>query len=639
MEFINTPSQSFVPSEYKFSEEERNAMEIEIKDFLTRGIIEEAQSENGQIVSNIFCRKKKSGKVRIIGNFIHLNKNIEYKKFKQDTVKTVLDMVRPNCYMVSIDLTDAYYTIPIHKDSRKFLRFLFNGKLYQFKSLPQGLGLSPRLFTKIMKVALSALRSQNVIICAFLDDLIIFANSYDECIRARDLTLELLQKLGYMINWDKSVLEPSHTIEHLGLILNSDRMIVTIGKEKCDNVIKLCNNLKQAKFVTVRQVAKLVGTMIAYTPGVENGLLHYRALEKCKIEALRKNKFNFDGICEIDENAINDINWWIYNVHNQCSVLNRLTIHTSIETDSCKTGWGAVRGDAKTAGTWTVEEQSLNVNILEMRASLYGLMALCDKVENAHIRVWSDSFTGVKYINARGGIHSEECNKIAYQIWEWALVRNNFISAVHIPGVKNKEADFLSRNTHKHSDSEWKLNKKIFDTICLKLGTPSIDLFAAHNNAQLARFVSWFPDPKATACNVFHNTFENEFFYAFPPINCINNFLRKVELEKMEGILVAPLWTTQPYFSLLHRLIVKVPLKIKWKEDVLHLPHSTETHRLGKRLKLGVFLLSTKVEKREKFIKLMRKKAHIVASVTHTLIQMNSDHLKINDTAVHYKLI
>ena len=70
-------------------------MEIEIKDFLTRGIIEEAQSENGQIVSNIFCRKKKSGKVRIIGNFIHLNKNIEYKKFKQDTVKTVLDMVRP----------------------------------------------------------------------------------------------------------------------------------------------------------------------------------------------------------------------------------------------------------------------------------------------------------------------------------------------------------------------------------------------------------------------------------------------------------------------------------------------------------------------------------------------------------------
>jgi hypothetical protein len=53
--------------------------------------------------------------------------------------------------MASIDLKHAYYTIPIAEEQRKFLKFVCNEQLYEFRVLPMGLTSSPRIFTKVMK--------------------------------------------------------------------------------------------------------------------------------------------------------------------------------------------------------------------------------------------------------------------------------------------------------------------------------------------------------------------------------------------------------------------------------------------------------------------------------------------------------
>ena len=51
----------------------------------------------------------------------------------------------------SIDLKDAYFTVLIAPKNRKYLRFFWQGKSYQFCCLPFGLSPAPRIFTKIMK--------------------------------------------------------------------------------------------------------------------------------------------------------------------------------------------------------------------------------------------------------------------------------------------------------------------------------------------------------------------------------------------------------------------------------------------------------------------------------------------------------
>ena len=74
-----------------------------------------------------------------------------------DTLNTIINLMSLDCYMGSLDLKDAYYSIPVMKEHRKYLRFLFNGRLYQFTCLPNGLSSCPRKFTKTLKPILTTL--------------------------------------------------------------------------------------------------------------------------------------------------------------------------------------------------------------------------------------------------------------------------------------------------------------------------------------------------------------------------------------------------------------------------------------------------------------------------------------------------
>ena len=38
---------------------------------------------------------------------------VEYHHFKMDTLESVVKIMKPDCYMASIDLKDAYYTVAI----------------------------------------------------------------------------------------------------------------------------------------------------------------------------------------------------------------------------------------------------------------------------------------------------------------------------------------------------------------------------------------------------------------------------------------------------------------------------------------------------------------------------------------------
>ena len=79
--------------------------------------------EEGEFVSSIFTRPKKDGTLRMILNLKSLNKFVTYHHFKMDTIWTAIRLMTPGCYMASIDLKDAYYSVPIHTDFQKYVKF------------------------------------------------------------------------------------------------------------------------------------------------------------------------------------------------------------------------------------------------------------------------------------------------------------------------------------------------------------------------------------------------------------------------------------------------------------------------------------------------------------------------------------
>jgi len=88
-------------------------------------------------MSPIFVVPKSDGTYmyRLIFNFKKCNKAVLFRHFKMDILSTVIGLITLDSYMASLDLTHAYYSIPISTEQRRYLKFVWNGQLYEFGAL------------------------------------------------------------------------------------------------------------------------------------------------------------------------------------------------------------------------------------------------------------------------------------------------------------------------------------------------------------------------------------------------------------------------------------------------------------------------------------------------------------------------
>ena len=164
------PVQHGKPFPHRLDEEEKVAVDEEITKLLDKEVIAPSEHEAGQFLSNIFTREKKDGGHRMILDLSNLNEYVVKRHFKMDSFETARALITQDCYMASLDLRDAYYSVPIAECDRKFFKFCWNNQLYNFKVLANGLSSGPRLFTKLLKPPLSKLRSMGHVITAYIDD-------------------------------------------------------------------------------------------------------------------------------------------------------------------------------------------------------------------------------------------------------------------------------------------------------------------------------------------------------------------------------------------------------------------------------------------------------------------------------------
>ena len=93
--------------------------------------------------------------------------------------------------MVSIDLKDAYLQVPVHPDSRRFLRFVVDGQVYQFRALCFGLSTAPQVFTRVMSLVSLILQCMGISLLLYFDDWLLLASSHQDALQARDTVLSL----------------------------------------------------------------------------------------------------------------------------------------------------------------------------------------------------------------------------------------------------------------------------------------------------------------------------------------------------------------------------------------------------------------------------------------------------------------
>ena len=133
---------------------------------------------------------------------------------------------------------------------------------------------------------------------------------------------------------------------------------------------------------------------------------------------------------------------------------------------------------------------------------------------------------------------SKYCNDLAFDIWSWAVKKDIWLSASHVPGVENNIADLKSR--YFYDNKEWSLNPYMFEKVCEKFGKPEIDLFATRLNAKCELYVSLIPDPNAFAVDAFTQNWNDIKGYAFPPFSLIGRILASSLNNSHSSLLANP---------------------------------------------------------------------------------------------------
>ena len=562
IEFVAQPTQGRQPRAGMLSTSEQILLAEEIVKLLAKGAITEVPQKRSSLgfYSSLFLIPKKTG-MRPVINLRTLNTYIPPHHFKMEGLHTLRDLLKEGDWMTKVDLKDAYFMIPIHQQDRQFLRFSTESRDYQFTCLPFGLSCAPWVFTKTLKPVLTLLRELGVRLVAYIDDILVLAETVERAKVHTEALIYLLENLGYIVHPEKNrkATISGNRVPGNGCRLKSKGTALIGSENKETKTGGSHDDQKSADPAHCSGSVTLTGQVRFCVPS-----------NTSRPSVLQSNS---EGPS--------------IGTGRERSVLQ----HPMLPFPSSHRGNGVVEQSADSleqeeSGA-EAAEPSDRVGCLphRMGSILPGdadgrSMVPVREVTPHKLPGAACGYTGGEDIPEIPG--EQEGTITAGQSDSSCLYKQpgrDSFRPRHGAGKKlvdvvpterdpidgttpTREGECQSRHGVE-SDEGLLLNPLVFQQIMRHFPYLEVNLFATRLTHQLPRFYSWRPDPVAEATDAFLQDWSAVRGFANPPWNLIGRVLTKVECQGAELILLAPIWPSQPWYPKLLSLLVAHPLRIE----------------------------------------------------------------------------
>ena len=562
---------------------------------LSQAIEEVVDTTSPGYYSRLFLVPKPDGSFRPIIDLKKLNHFIIVPSFKMETLFSIIAALQPNEWITKIDLKDAYHHILVHVNIRKYFRFVVAGTVYQFRVLPFGLSTAPREFTKTLAPVVHLLRSRGIQVHAYLDDWIIRASSKELSLLHTQQVLQLLQSLGWTINWDKSMWQPTRILDFLGLHFNLEQALISPPDSFLPTLTEVLSRLSPSTVMSARKVSSIISRLSHFAPFITNGRLHLRFLQLWFKDQWTQHRQSWDTPVKLDSEFLSYLRWFLH-PSVMTGVLLRLPDPSLFFfTDASLKGWGASWQTQQLSGVWSQQESRCHINWLELEAIRLALLHWGLQWSHQTVQVYCDNSTAVAYIRKQGGTHSKALFHKTLELYQLLDQYRIILIPTHLPGARNVTADALSRLSQP-SPTEWRLQQVTLNRLFYVFGTPLIDMFATAENKVTPIFVSPYPDDRAWAVDALSLSWDDlGLIYAFPPAPIVPKTIQKI--QKSRGttvILIASQHPSLLWHPLLLQLSTRPRIPLTDAQLFQYVPNlrRPQFHRDPKLLDLAAWLLS-----------------------------------------------
>ena len=388
-----------------------------------------------------------------------------FSSFSFNTLDKVVKDIPTGSFMCTVDLQDAYRSVPIYPGDRKHfgLRWnLGNGPAYLTDNfLCFGSRCSAYIFNRLTD-AVSRYMLKNGFKCYnYLDDFILISDSYEDALTAENFLIKTLRKLGFYISW-KKVTSPSQKCRFLGIDIDSVAEKLLLPDDK---LVKLEHELdfwSKKTTSTKLQMQRLCGVLNFCCKVIRGGRVYmYHMIQLLKL-------FHDNNRITLPISFFEDLQWWknfAVSFNGSADYFDPVNNTVELYTDACLYGLAAIFRDdffqAKIMPCASAEiychattdnaydlyvpiEQVNNINVLELIAILLAIIRWENELRNCRVLAYCDNLQ-VCYNLAKDKTVNPLSNDCLRKIF-WLCVQNNiYISPVYVPSKYNVDAHYLSR--------------------------------------------------------------------------------------------------------------------------------------------------------------------------------------------------
>ncbi|UYV73997.1 hypothetical protein LAZ67_11001769 [Cordylochernes scorpioides] len=396
---------------YRVSPTERRAIQGEVDKMIKMGV---AQPSESPWSSPVVLVKKKDGSWRFCVDYRRLNRITKKDVYPIPRTDDVLDSLTGAKFYSSMDLRTGYWQIEIDEGDREKTAFVTPDGLYEFRVMPFGLCNAPATFERMMDNLLAGLK-WTICLC-YLDDIIVYASSFQEHMERLEKTLKCIQRAGLCLNPEKCRFG-SKIIKVLGHLVSEEGIRPDPGK------IEAIINFPTPKNTT--DVRSFIGLCSYYRRFVRNFANKAKPLHE-----LLKNNTRFVWSKEQDES---------FQILKAALTTDPLLGHYKEEAEThLHTDAREEKPIAYASRTLNAAEKNYSTTERECLAVVWAIYKFRPYLFGRHFTVVSDHHSLCWLANIK-----DPSGRLA----RWALRLQEFdISIVYKSGKKHQDADCLSRN-------------------------------------------------------------------------------------------------------------------------------------------------------------------------------------------------
>ena len=172
-----------------------------LEQLLSAGIIKKSKSP---WASNIVLVRKKNGSLRMCVDYRCLNSRTVKDAYALPRIEEMFDVLKGSKYFSTIDMKSGYHQVEIEEEHKDRTAFTV-GPLgfFEYNRMPFGLSNSPATYQRLMEECLG---DYNMTICViYLDDLIVFGDTFEEHLYRLDLVLTRIAQCNLKLSPQKCI--------------------------------------------------------------------------------------------------------------------------------------------------------------------------------------------------------------------------------------------------------------------------------------------------------------------------------------------------------------------------------------------------------------------------------------------------